>query len=271
MGLVINNNLAGVNAQKQLNKTDAAREKSLEKLSSGLRIASAADDSAGLAISDRMNAQLQALNQAVRNAEDGVSLTQTADAALDATSSILQRMRELSVQASSDTLSASDRGAVQREAADLTTELDRIGSTTSFNGKNLLDGSFSASIQVGGGGDQTVDVEIGDARPSALGVSSLDLSSADGAMSAIASIDKALGQVDKMRTDVGAAQGRFQATISNIQSVAENTSASLSRIRDVDVAMEVARSTRLDILQRSDVAVMAQASRMPQAALSLLG
>lgn len=274
MGLRVNTNIAAMTAQRNLGNVSSRLQGNFSRLSSGLRIASASDDAAGLGISERMRADIRSYGVAARNAQDGISLVQTAEGALNEASGILTRMRELSVQAANGTLSSNDRGTLNTEFGQLVSELDRIAGSTNFNGVSLLDGnSTSLSIQVGinAGTNDVVSVAIVDATSSTLGVGSLDVSSASGASSAISAIDSAINTISTNRGTLGAQQNRLDSTLRSILNVRENTSAAESRIRDVDVAFETADLTRNSILQQAATAVLAQANTQPQLALSLLG
>ncbi len=285
MALTINTNVASLNAQRNLGKSQGSLNKSMQRLSSGLRINSAKDDAAGLAISDRMTSQIRGLNQAARNANDGISLAQTAEGALQETTNILQRMRELAVQSANDTNTADDRASLDAEFSQLISEIDRIADTTSFNGKVLLSGGFataSAVFQVGANAGQTIGVTIAAATTSALGnmstnsvpvdtVTAAGVTTRASASNAISTIDAAIGQVDTIRGDLGAVQNRFESTIANLSNVSENLSAARSRILDADIAQETSDMTKYNILQQAGVSILAQANQAPQLALSLLG
>lgn len=276
MALTINTNVASLNAQRNLGSTQGALAKSMQRLSSGLRINSAKDDAAGLAISDRMTAQIRGLNQAVRNANDGISLAQTAEGALQETTNILQRMRELAVQSSNGTNTTADRNSLDAEFQQLISETDRIASDTSFNGLNVLDGSFAATanaaiFQVGADVGQTISINIASATAGGLSVATLDVTSFSNAQAAISAIDGAIDSVDTIRGDLGAVQNRFESTISNLQNVAENVTAARSRIMDADIAQETSNMTKMNILQQAGTSILAQANQAPQLALSLLG
>ncbi|MCF6265836.1 MAG: flagellin FliC [Desulfuromusa sp.] len=285
MALTINTNVASLNAQRNLGKSQGALNKSMQRLSSGLRINSAKDDAAGLAISDRMTSQIRGLNQAARNANDGISLAQTAEGALQETTNILQRMRELAVQSANDTNTDDDRNSLNAEFSQLISEIDRIADTTSFNGKVLLSGGFattSAVFQVGANAGQTIGVTIAAATTSALGnmstnsvpvdtVTAAGVTTRASASNAISTIDAAIGQVDTIRGDLGAIQNRFESTIANLSNVSENLSAARSRILDADIAQETSDMTKYNILQQAGVSILAQANQAPQLALSLLG
>lgn len=268
----INTNVSALNAWKNLSGTSSLMSKSLEKLSSGYRINRAADDAAGLAISEKMKAQISALNMGAKNAQDGISLIQTAEGALNETHSILQRMKELAQQASSSTLADEDLDAIQTELTQLTTEVDRIAASTTFNGKALLDGTFAGTILVGP--DTTEDafaVTIGTMDAATLTVDGLTVDTYANAISALADIDEAINAVSTQRAELGAYQNRLEHTINNVQTAAENLSAANSRIRDVDMALEMANFTRHQILQQAGTAMLAQANVSTQSVLKLLG
>lgn len=275
MPLRINNNIASLSAQKNLNAATNKLSGSFEKLSSGLRITKAADDAAGLAISERMRAEIASLGQASRNASDGVSLVQTAEGALNEISSLLTRMRELSVQSANGTFSTDDQDTLDNELQQLVSEIDRISQATEFNGINLLDGSQSTlSIQVGSGTSTSVDqiaITLDGSRTSDLTINSLDIGSGGDSSSALTNIDNAISEVARIRGQLGANQNRLTSTISNLAVSVENLQAAESQIRDVDVAAETSRLTRNSIVQQAAISILAQANVQPQAALSLLG
>ncbi len=280
MAITINTNVQSLNAQRNLSKSQSALSKSMQRLSSGLRINSAKDDAAGLAISDRMSAQIKGMNQAVRNSNDAISFAQTAEGALGEMTNILQRMRELSVQSANGTNSTDDRTALNSEFGELSSELDRIVDTTKFNGQNLLDGTYSGSdaavFQVGANAGEKISVAIGAMDTGALSgggttINDATIASAGGASTAIASIDGALNQVDSLRGTLGAKQNRFESTIANLNNVSENLSAARSRIVDADIATETSEMTKMNILQQAGVSILAQSNQTPQMALSLLG
>ncbi|NMH59670.1 flagellin domain-containing protein [Alteromonas ponticola] len=276
MSMFVNTNVSALNAQRQLFDTSNSLNTSFERLSSGFRINSASDDAAGLQISDRMTSQIQGLNQAVRNANDAISLSQTAEGALDETTNSLQRMRQLAIQSQNGINSSEDRAALQKEVAALQSEMSRTATDTEFNGVNILSGSFSADFQVGANSGQTIKVELtktGGFGASGLGVnaSSVDISTSAGAAAALTAIDAAISTIGGTRADLGALQNRFQSTIRNLSNVAENVSAARSRIRDTDFASETAELTRNQILQQASTSILAQAKQRPQSALSLLG
>jgi len=274
MSLTINTNIMSLNAQRNLSTTQGALSKSMQRLSSGLRINSAADDAAGLAISVGMDAQVKSMNQAVRNANDGVSLAQTAEGSLNETTNILTRMRELAQESATGTVSDPQRTSIQNEFTQLSSEINRIANATQFNGSNLLDGTLSAgvSFQIGthNTGNDSISLAVTAATSSALGLSATAVSTQATAQSALATIDSAIASVSTLRGTLGAVQNRLQSTINNLQVAIENTSAAESRIRDVDVAAETANMTRANILVQAGVSILAQANQSPQAALKLL-
>ncbi len=272
MAFTINTNVASLNAQRNLGKSQNLLNRSMQRLSSGLRINSAKDDAAGLAISDRMTSQIRGLNQAVRNANDGISLAQTAEGALQESTNALQRMRELAVQASNGTNSNADRESLQQEFNQLQQEIQRVATTTQFNGKNVLTGSMKSAIfQVGANKGQTVTFSIGAASVRALSINStVRVSTFTKAQSAIGIIDNAVGNIDKLRGKLGAVQNRFESTISNLANISENLSAARSRILDADIAQETSNMTKMNILQQAGVSILSQANQSPNLALSLL-
>jgi flagellin len=272
MGLRVNNNIAAFNAYRNLNTTDGAMSKSLEKLSSGLRINRAADDAAGLAISEGLRAQVGGLKVAVRNAQDGISVVQTAEGALTETHSILQRMRDLAVQAANDgALSDTDKAKANEEFQALKSELDDIASKTTFNGTKLLDGTYTAkTFQVGSNAGETLSVTVGDMDAAALGASGA-ISTAAGASAAINAIGSAIATVSTERAKLGAVQNRLEHKINNLNATVENLTASESRIRDTDMAQEMVSFTRSQILSQAGTAMLAQANQSSQGVLQLLG
>ena len=274
MGLRVNTNIASLNAQRNLFNSSNALSGNYARLASGLRIASAADDAAGLGISERMRADIRSYSVASRNAQDGVSLVQTAEGALSEVSDILGRMRELSMQSANGTLNAGDRSTVDAEFQQLVSEIDRIANGTEFNGVNLLDGSSAAiSIQVGidGGTNDVINVSGADATAATLGLGSASISTSTDASSMLATLDTAINSVNSSRGTLGAQQNRLESTLRSLANVRETTSAAESRIRDVDVAMETADLTRNSILQQASASILSQANAQPQLALSLLG
>jgi flagellin len=254
----------------------------LGRLSTGLRINTAADDAAGLAISEKLRAQIRSLSQAERNANDGISLMQTAEGAMNEVSGILGRMRELAVQSANGTLGSTERGFLNSELTDLRSEIDRVASVTEFNGSKLLNGgttgtAFSFQVGIGNSSNDTISATIKGTKAADLGISgsvslnTVNISSAGGARSALSTIDKAINDISTRRANLGSAQNRMQITIANLGSARENLSAANSRIRDVDVASETATLTRNNILLQAGVSVLAQANQLPSVALSLLG
>ncbi len=275
MGLRVNTNIASFNAQRNLLAVNKRLFRNFQHLSTGLRISTAADDSAGLAISERLRAQIRSLAQAERNANDGVSLVQTGEGALNEVSNILVRLRELAVQASNGSVSNNDKDTLQEEFSALVSEVNRIAKSTEFNGIHLLDGSTTtASFQVGIGTDSSINqisVDLSPALTTSLGLSTLDIGSTGDTSFAISQIDSAINTVSQLRGDFGAIQNRLNSTIANLGSARENLSAAQSRIRDVDVAYETAQLTRNSILQQAAISILGQANMGPQAALTLLG
>lgn len=270
----IANNIMALNAHRNLMINNTQIGKSVEKLSSGLRINRAGDDAAGLAISERMRSQIRGLRMASKNAQDGISLIQTAEGALNETQAILHRMRELAVQAASDTNTEGDRQNLQKEVAALIEELDGIVERTEFNTMKLLDGEFSGTFHIGANKDQTLNVTIGNmssASGEGLGVDVVNIETRDGANDAIETIDTALDKVSAQRADLGAIQNRLEHTIANLDNAAENLQAAESRIRDVDMAHEMMAFTKHQILQQASTAMLAQANLAPQSILQLLG
>jgi flagellin len=244
---------------------------SFQRLSSGLRINSAADDAAGLQISTRLQAQTNGLDQAARNANDGISVAQTAEGALDETTNMLQRMRVLSIQAANGSNSASDRTALNKEFTELKSEMTRIAEDTTFGGQAILNGSYTADYQVGADANQTIELSIATSMGAVgLQVDSAVITSASDAQLAITAIDNALSTVNGVRADLGAKQNRFSSTIRNLENVSENVSASKSRIMDADFAAESAALARNQVLQQASSSMLAQANQQPQIALSLL-
>ncbi len=276
MGLRINTNVASLNAQRNLTGTKFGLDKSLERLSSGLRINRAGDDAAGLAISENLRAQVRGLKQASRNAQDGVSLIQVAEGGLNEISSIMIRLRELAVQAASDTIGPVERQFLNVEYDQLVSEVDRIADGTEFNGTQLLSGTGSVlDFQVGTRNDPnidrlTFDSSKADANSAALGVNLTSVADKASAQNSLSAIDSAIVSVSAMRADFGAIQNRLQSTIGNIAVSVENLSAANSRIRDVDVAEETAELTRNNILLQAGTSVLAQANQTSNTALNLL-
>lgn len=306
MALMVNTNVSSLNAQRQLLNSSNALDTSFMRLSSGLRINSAKDDAAGLQISNRLTSQINGLNQAVRNANDGISLAQTAEGALEETTNALQRIRTLAIQSSNGSNSDDDRIALQKEVFQLANEINRIASTTTFGGRQLLDGSADGRFrfQVGAQAGQTISftmtgiaantdltavVSLGDggftisgmaaatsavggaaAVPSASTLSTISVSNFDNAQNVVSAMDSMISLVDAKRAELGAIQNRFTSTIRNLNNVSENVAAARSRIRDTDFALETAALTRNQILQQASQTILSQANQRPQAALSLL-
>jgi len=290
MALSILTNTASLNAQRNISQTGKALQSNFAKLSTGQRINTAGDDAAGLAISERMKSQIRSMSQAERNSNDGISLLQTAEGAMNENSGILTRMRELAMQSSTGTLTDDDRGALQTEFSQLTSEIDRIADVTEFNGKKLLNGSeTSVSFQVGIGAtaSDSIKADLVNMKRATYGAGSKDsagtvsagidlsdtavkISSAADAQAALAKIDDAIKITSGSRATLGATQNRLQVTVSNLQSANNNLASANSRIRDVDVAEESAAMTRNNILSQAGMAVLSQANQLPQQALSLL-
>jgi len=270
MGLRVNTNISAMSAQRHLGAVTNRLQGNFSRLSSGLRIASAADDAAGLGISERMRSQIQSYGAASRNAQDGVSLVQTADGAMQEVSNNLARMRELAVQAANGTLTSGDRATLDNEFQELALEVDRIATDTNFNGLALLDGSAATiGIQVGIDSGEMIVMNMADMTASALALTG-DVTSAANASTALGVLDSAIDTVTTGRGLFGAGINRMNSAIQSIASARENLSAAESRIRDVDVAMETADLTRNTILQQASVSVLSQANTQPQLALSLL-
>lgn len=276
MGLFVNTNASALNAQRQLFEVGDRLSTSFERLSSGFRINSAADDAAGLQISNRLTSQVEGLNQAVRNANDAISLTQTAEGALDEVTNSLQRIRTLAVQSQNGINSSADRTALQQEVTALVNEISRVASDTQFAGVDILTGGFSAAFLVGANAGQTISVNLSSSDgasfgASGLGVGTVDVSTVGGASSALTAIDTAISSIGAQRAELGALQNRFQSTIRNLSSISENVAGARSRIQDTDFASETAELTRNQIIQQASVSVLSQANQRPQTALSLLG
>jgi flagellin len=274
MGLRVNTNSVSINAQRNLASVTEKLAANFRRLSTGLRISTAADDAAGLAISERLRAQVASLDQAKRNANDGISLVQTAEGALNEVSSILVRLRELAVQSANGSVSNQDKNTLEQEFQSLTDEVNRIGRSTEFSGIKLLDGSTSAvTFQVGKGttaGIDTISVSLSASLSTSLSLNSLNIGSGGSTSTAITNIDAAINTVSSLRGSLGAVQNRLGSTINSLAVQVENLSAAESRIRDVDVAEETANLTRNQILQQACIAVLSQANALPQAALRLL-
>ena len=275
MGMSIRTNVSSLNAQRNLSQTEDMLNSSLSKLSSGFRITKAGDDAAGLGISSNLGAQIRSYNQASRNAGDGMSLIQTAEGALNETTNILTRLRELAMQSSSDGVSNTERSYIQNETEALTTELNRIANSAEYNGTSLLNNSVGTlTFQVGirnVAANDRITVSSVDARNSALGTSGLSLSTSALAQAALSTIDTAIERVSAGRARLGAAGNRLTTVSNTIRTASENISAANSRIKDVDVAEETSALSRAQILSQAGISVLSQANQMPQMALKLLG
>ena len=272
--MVVQHNLTAMNSQRQLGITTDLQAKSSEKLSSGYKINRAADDAAGLSISEKMRRQIRGLNQASDNAQDGISAVQTAEGALQEVQDMLQRMNELSVKASNDTLTTDDRGYIQLEVDKLVSEIDRTASTTQFNNQNLLDGTFtSKNLQVGTENmtKSRILVSIGSMGAAAIGVSGLSVSTSSTAQKAISTVKAAIQSISTMRSDLGATQNRLEHTIKNLDNIAENTTSAESQIRDTDMAEEMVKYSNNNILAQAGQSMLAQANQSNQGVLSILG
>ena len=270
--MVVQHNLSAMNTNRQLSGVQSAQSKSTEKLSSGYRINRAGDDAAGLSISEKMRSQIRGLNKAASNAQDGISLVQVAEGALNETHSILQRMNELATQAANDTNTSTDRTAIQAEIDQLTSEINRIQSTTQFNTMNLLDGTFSSkNLQVGSLSGQSIGISIKNMAASSLGVNALKVSSFASAGSSMDKIQSAINLVSTQRSTLGALQNRLEHTINNLNTTSENTQSAESRIRDVDMATEMVEYSKNNILAQAGQSMLAQANQATQGVLSLLG
>ncbi|HIJ83458.1 MAG: flagellin domain protein [Magnetococcales bacterium] len=306
MALTINNSISSINARRNLEKHTLQLSKTFSRLSSGMRINTSQDDAAGMAITNRMVAQIRGMNVAIRNANDGISMAQVAEGALDETQNALQRMRELAIQASNSTYSASDRANLHEEFKQMLAEINRIASDAEFNNVKLLGGvkkstdggsykiqQFAGTFHVGPDAGQTIAVTVGRAGLEELGLNNYSFNTGDAsattkivtatvsakvwvstaakANSALGFIDSALDSVSDIRSALGAAQSRFQSVIASLSNVVENTDAARSRIQDADIAMETANLTKYTILQQAGVAILAQANQQPTIALALLG
>jgi flagellin len=274
--MVVQHNMQAMNTNRQLGITTSAQAKSTEKLSSGYKINRAGDDAAGLAISEKMRSQIRGLDKASTNAQDGISVVQTAEGALNEVHSILQRMNELATQAANDTNTSTDRTSLSLEINQLGSEIDRIASTTQFNTMNLLDGSFTGkNLQVGALSGQSIQISIGSMKASALGLgaaaSGLAVSSFSTAGATMSKVQAAIDSVSTQRATLGAVQNRLEHTIANLDTTSENTSAAESRIRDTDMAAEMVTYSKNNILAQAGQSMLAQANQSNQGVLSLLG
>ena len=280
MALTVNTNVTSLNVQKNLNKASDALSTSMTRLSSGLKINSAKDDAAGLQIATRMTSQIRGQTMAIKNANDGISIAQTAEGAMQEQTNILQRMRELAIQSRNSSNSSDDRDALNKEFSQMSQELTRIADSTQLNGKNLLNtASNQMTFQVGSetSSDNQISITLGDLKATTLGVDSgtIAISGADSDIqanfsAAVDAIDSALQTINSSRADLGAAQNRLTSTISNLQNINENASAALGRVQDTDFAAETAQLTKQQTLQQASTAVLAQANQLPSAVLKLL-
>ena len=280
--MVVQHNMTALNANRQLGVTVSSQAKVTEKLSSGYKINRAADDAAGLTISEKMRSQIRGLTQASANAQDGVSCVQTAEGALTEVHSMLQRMNELAVKAANGTNTTADRTAIQAEVTALVSEIQRVKQSTQFNTLGLLDGTFATAknitIQVGAANktEQRIQIKIGNLSKAILGCSSLKIGSINmtqlsGARKAISAITSAIAQISKVRSNLGAIQNRLEHTIANLDNVVENTTSAESAIRDTDMAATMVEYTKNNILQQAGQSMLAQANQSTQGVLSLLG
>jgi flagellin len=272
MSLTVNTNIASLTAQRALVGTNRSLQISMARLSTGLRINSAKDDAAGLALSDKMTGQIRGMNQAVRNANDGISMAQTAEGALQESTNLLQRMRELAVQSANGTYGTAERSSLNDEFTQLRDEIGRIATTTEFNGTHVLTGGLSGiTFQVGANAGDTISLTVsGSMTASGLSVNGLSVTTMSHANSAMTAIDSALSTIDTFRGKLGAIQSRLESTVNNLMSISENVAAARSRIMDADFAAETANLTRTQILQQAGVAMLSQANAIPQTALALL-
>ena len=286
MAMFINTNVSSLNAQRNLMNTSKSMDTSYTRLASGLRINSAKDDAAGLQISNRLTSQVNGLDQGNRNANDGISLAQTAEGAMDEVTGMLQRMRTLAQQSANGSNSAKDREALQKEVDQLGAEINRISSATTFAGTKLLDGSFGGTFQVGADANQTISFSLSQAGGFSIsgistaasgaaatvfaGATSINISSQSTAQAVLGAVDSMLEVVDGKRAELGAVQNRMESTIRNQANISENVSAARSRIRDADFATETANMTKQNILQQAASSILSQANQRPQSALSLL-
>ena len=271
--MVVQHNLSAMNTSRQMNSVSSAMSKSTEKLSSGYKINRAADDAAGLSISEKMRNQIRGLNKASDNAQDGISLVQTAEGALNEVHSMLQRMSELAVQASNDTNQTVDRTALQSEVAQLQTEITRVANTTQFNKQNILNGDFTKkNIQVGANSGELIDIDITDVKTTVSDAlaAGTKVDSFTAAQTAIDNIQKSITALSTQRSTLGAIQNRLEHTTANLDNISENTQAAESRIRDTDMAEEMVTYSKNNILQQAGQSMLAQANQANQGVLSLL-
>ncbi|BDA14271.1 flagellin [Aeromonas caviae] len=287
MAMFINTNTSSLNAQRNLMNTSKSMDTSYTRLASGLRINSAKDDAAGLQISNRLTSQINGLDQGNRNANDGISLAQTAEGAMDEVTGMLQRMRTLAQQSANGSNSTKDREALQKEVNQLGSEINRISQDTTFAGTKLLDGSYGGTFQVGADANQTIGFSLSQAGGFSIsgistaaggaaatvfaGATSIDITAQSTAQAVLGAVDSMLEVVDGKRAELGAVQNRLDSTIRNQANISENVSAARSRIRDADFATETANMTKQNILQQAASSILAQANQRPQSALQLLG
>ena len=270
--MVVQHNISAMNSNRMLGVTTSAQAKNTEKLSSGYRVNRAADDAAGLTISEKMRSQIRGLTQASRNSQDGISCVQTAEGALAEVEDMLQRMNELAVQAKNGTNTTEDRTAIDLEVQQLKTEIDRVQSSTEFNTQKLLDGSFTKkNLQVGAHSNNTIAISIANMNATGIGVGSICVTTTGAAGEAIDKISKAIASVSKQRSTLGAIQNRLEHTIKNLDNVVENTTAAESQIRDTDMASMMVEFTKNNILAQAGQSMLAQANQSTQGVLSLLG
>ncbi|CAM2800547.1 flagellin [Moritella viscosa] len=274
MAIYVNTNVASLNSQRNLTNSTNALQTSFERLSSGKRVNTAADDAAGLQIGSRLEAQVNGLNQGARNANDGISMAQTAEGALDETTNMLQRMRVLSIQSANGSNSTADREALNKEFGQLQNEIDRVAKDTTFGGETLLDSSFNNDFQVGADANQIINVKITTNMNSlglGVGTAASNVLTAAAAQTAIQDLDTAIASVTDIRGDLGAKQNRFSSTIRNLSNISENVSASKSRIMDADFAAESAKLAQNQVSQQAASTMLSQANQQSQVAMSLLG
>jgi flagellin len=296
MALYVNTNASSLNAQRMMANSTNSLDTSYKRLASGLRINSAKDDAAGLQISDRLTSQINGLNQGNRNAQDGISMAQTAEGAMDEMTTMYQRIRTLALQSANGTNSSADRTALQEEVTSLCSEIDRISAQTTFGGVKILDGTTTTTVdfQVGADANQKISLDLTNGADSGkswsvndvagavsvsaglrdgaeTGSKAFDITDADKAQLVIGNIDKFIAKVDSKRAELGATQNRLESTIRNQSNVSENVSAARSRIRDTDFASETAAMTQQNIIQQASQSILSQANQRPQVALSLLG
>jgi flagellin len=273
MGLRINTNVASLIAQRNLSKSTEALQGNFARLSTGRRIARASDDAAGLAISTRLQSQIRSLNQAGRNASDGIGLIQTADGGLDEISRALDRARELAVESANGTLQPADKDSLQNEFGNIMAQVDQIANATKFNGLPLLTATTTVTLQIGTGttaGTDTLDISFVSVSGTSLGITALNIGSTGNANTAITALDAALSTISSQRARIGAAENTLNTAVDSIQNRSENLAAANSRILDVDLASETAELTKNNIIQQAGVAVLAQANQQPASALTLL-